>query len=62
MAFGAMTPFFASAKEVRVSESLPSFHLYRVFKFREEPKIFTLSGSLNESCILDPVQFRASIP
>ncbi len=61
-AFGGMTPFFASAKEVRVSESLPSFHLYRVFKFREEPKIFTLSGSLKESCILDPVQFRASIP
>lgn len=61
-AFGSMTPFFASAKEVAVSEALPTFHLYRVFKFREAPRIFTLSGSLRQSCILDPTQFRASLP
>jgi hypothetical protein len=60
-AFGSMTPFFASANEVTVSEGLPTFQLYRVFKFRESPKIFTLSGSLRQSCILDPVQFRASV-
>lgn len=59
--FGAMTPFFASKREVTVSdERAQNFSLYRVFKFREEPKIFTLPGSLRESCDLDPVQFRAS--
>jgi len=60
-AFGAMTPFFASANEVATSEALPSFHLYRVFKFRRAPRIFVLPGSLKQSCTLDPVQFRASI-
>ena len=61
-AFGSMTPFFVSAKEVAVSETLAMFHLYRVFKFRETPKIFALAGSLRQSCVLDPVQFRASLP
>lgn len=60
-AFGAMTPFFASANEVATSESLPTFQLYRVFKFRREPRIFVLPGSLRQSCTLDPVQFRASL-
>jgi hypothetical protein len=61
-AFGPMTPFFASAKEVEVSETLPMFHLYRVFKFREAPQIFLLPGSLRQSCVLDPTQFRVSLP
>lgn len=61
-AFGSMTPFFASANEVTVSETLGTFQLYRVFKFREAPRIFTLAGPLRQSVILDPVQFRASLP
>jgi hypothetical protein len=61
-AFGSMTPFFASAKEVAVSEALPTFQLYRIFKFREAPRIFALAGSLRQSCILEPVQYRASLP
>jgi hypothetical protein len=60
-AFGAMTPFFASANEVAKSEVLATFHLYRVFKFRQAPRIFVLPGSLKQSCTLDPVQFRASV-
>jgi hypothetical protein len=62
-AFGSMTPFFASAKEVATSESLSNqYHLYRVFKFREAPRVFALQGSLRESCVLDAVQYRASLP
>jgi hypothetical protein len=61
--FGSMTPFFASAKEVAVSEEAASqYHLYRLFKFRAAPRIFTLQGSLRQNCVLDPIQFRASIP
>jgi hypothetical protein len=61
-AFGAMTPFFASKREVAVSEDLaPQFQLYRIFKFRDSPKKFVLPGSLRESCELDPVQYRASL-
>lgn len=60
--FGAMTPFFASRREVATSEERAQyFSLFRVFKFRELPRIFVLPGSLRESCILDPVQFRASL-
>lgn len=60
--FGAMTPFFASKREVVVSEERAAdFSLYRVFKFRELPKVFVLEGSLRQSCVLDPVQFRAQL-
>jgi len=60
-AFGSRPPFFASAKEVAASETLATFQLYRVFTFREAPKIFTLPSPLRQSCVLDPVQFRASL-
>mgnify|MGYP000394971296 CR=1 FL=1 len=60
--FGSMTPFFVSEREVTTSVEIPQqFSLYRVFKFREAPKIFRLAGSLKESCILDPIQFRAAV-
>ncbi len=60
-AFGPMTPFFASAKEVTVSETLAGFQLYRVFKFREDARIFCLAGALRASCALEPTQFKASL-
>lgn len=61
-AFGAMTPFFASSTEVRVSEEhSDSFRLFRIHKFRETPKLFVLEGSLRESCVLDATQYRASL-
>jgi hypothetical protein len=61
-AFGAMTPFFASSLEVRVSEEhADSFRLFRIHKFRETPKLFVLEGSLRESCVLDATQYRASL-
>jgi hypothetical protein len=61
-ALGAMTPFYASAREVTVSdERAPHFNLYRIFKFRELPQVFILSGSLRASTILDPIQYRVSL-
>jgi hypothetical protein len=61
-AFGMMTPFFASAREVNVSaERADAFRLYRLFRFRTDPKVFILPGSLRGSCTLDPVQYRASV-
>jgi hypothetical protein len=60
--FGAMTPFFASRREVATSEDhAQQFNLFRVFRFRETPQIFILPGSLRQSCTLDPVQFRVSL-
>jgi Domain of unknown function (DUF3883) len=56
------TPFYISKREVRVSEEMADqFHLYRVFSFRDEAKLFVVSGALSATCLLDPVQYRASV-
>lgn len=61
--FGSMTPFFATANEVKVSvDTADSYHLYRVFKYGDDPKLFVLSGSLRRTTILDPTAFRATLP
>lgn len=58
--FGALTPFFASRKEVAVSaEREVEYQLYRLFKFTEQPGLFVLPGSLTRTCSLDPVVFSA---
>jgi hypothetical protein len=60
--FGAMTPFFASKREVGISEEREDcFHLYRVFNFRKSPKVFVLDGALSLTCRLDPVSYRLSL-
>jgi hypothetical protein len=47
---------------VAMSEENPSqFSLYRVFKFRENPRLFMLDGSLKESCVLDAIEYKASL-
>jgi hypothetical protein len=61
-AFGDMTPFFTSRNEVRVSEERADrYHLYRVFDFRDNARLFILAGSLRLSCDLDPVEYRATL-
>jgi hypothetical protein len=58
--FGALTPFFASRNEVEVSEERQTeYQLYRLFSFRKQPRLFTLSGSLQASCRLDPISYSA---
>ena len=58
--FGALTPFFASRNEVNVSDDRQAeYQLYRLFKFSQQPKLFVLSGSLHQTCSLEPIQFSA---
>lgn len=58
--FGSMTPFFASRNEVGVSETRErEYQLYRLFNFREQPKLFVLAGALRNTCELEPVSFSA---
>ena len=60
--FGSMTPFFVSRNEVAVSvERDQDYFLYRVYDFRAQPKLFTLPGSIDATCDLDPIQYRASV-
>lgn len=59
--FGRDTPFFVSRGEVALSQSVSDqFHLYRLFQFRNTPKLFDLPGPLDRHCFLDPVNYKAS--
>ncbi len=59
--FGRDTPFFISRGELALSQADSTrFHLYRLFEFRNMPKLFDLPGALNLHCALDPVTYRAS--
>ncbi|MEA3332269.1 MAG: DUF3883 domain-containing protein [Pseudomonadota bacterium] len=52
-----MTP-----NELRFScENASRYFLYRVFKFRAEPRMFTLHGHLKDMCVLEPSQYVASL-
>jgi hypothetical protein len=59
--FGCDAPFFVSRGELALSKTaVDQFHLYRLFKFRKEPKLFDLLGPLDRHCQLDPVTYKAS--
>lgn len=60
--FGKRTPFFVSSNEVEFARSESErFRLYRVFNFREEPRLFELAGRIERHCALDPHSFKASL-
>lgn len=59
--FGRDTPFFVSRGELALSHmAKDQFHLYRLFEFRKAPRLFDLSGALDQHCLLDPMTYRAS--
>jgi hypothetical protein len=59
--FGQQTPFFVSRGELALSRGVKNqFHLYRLFEFRKAPRMFDLTGSMEQHCLLDPVTYRAS--
>lgn len=61
--YGKDTPFFVSRNQVTTSAELDQrYHLYRLFRFRRDPKLFTVSGSLTEIATLEPVEFVARVP
>ncbi len=61
-AFGAFTPFFVSANQVRQSHAHEeSYHVYRVFRFRRDPRVFDLPGAIDRSSSLEPVEYLARL-
>ncbi len=61
-AYVAETPFFITPNEVSFSsEQADCFHLYRLFAFREKPRMFSLAGSVEANCLLDAVSYRATL-
>lgn len=60
--YGKEAPFYVSSNELRVSEDRAErYHLYRLFEFRNAPKLFALPGALSATCRLAPSQFRATV-
>lgn len=59
---GKFSSFYVTANEVRCSDDVPQqYHLFRVFDFGKEPRLYILRGSLRTLCQLDPVLYRAVI-
>jgi hypothetical protein len=57
---GKEFPFVVTANEVRVSgREQDRYHLYRVFDFARQPRLYVLQGDLSNTCRLEPTQFRA---
>jgi hypothetical protein len=60
-AYAKATPFFITDNELSFANShADEFQLYRLFEFRNAPKLFQLPGRPNQHCRLDPTNFRAS--
>jgi hypothetical protein len=58
---GIYQPFYMSDNEVGFSEMYANqYALYRVYQFRDSPKIFTISGQLKDNVNLEPITYRAS--
>jgi hypothetical protein len=56
--YGKNTPFFISPNELRFSRDNSSrYFLYRIFKFRESPRLFALHGRIEDRCKIEPSEF-----
>jgi hypothetical protein len=56
--YAIQTPFYVTSNELTVSrENSDRYHLYRVFGFRSSPRLFTVSGALDEVCSLQPAEY-----
>lgn len=59
--YGKETPFFVTRNELQFSDhERDRYHLYRVFQFRERPRLYTLRGYLRDACVIEPTQFVAT--
>lgn len=60
--YGKETPFLITRNEVAVSERRgDQYHVYRVFEFRRDPRLFDLAGPVSRTCNLDPRLYLASV-
>jgi len=61
-AFGISTPFYVTRNEILRSEKdSERYHLYRIFSFRTNPRLFDLQGAISGNCSLDAVTYLARI-
>lgn len=61
-AFSELTPFYVSRNELARSEAdAARYHLYRLFNFRNRPRLFGLQGAIAAHCRLDAVSYLARL-
>lgn len=61
-AFGELTPFYVSRNELaRSNADADRYQLYRVFDFRDRPRVFNLPGAITTYCRMDPVSYLAQL-
>lgn len=60
--FGQLTPFYVSRNELaRSNADAEIYRLYRVFDFRDRPRLFDLPGTISASCDLEPASYLARV-
>ncbi len=58
--YGIQTPFFVTRNEVSVSEKNANrYQVYRMFSFRQTPRMYALHGSIHNNCRLTAATFLA---
>ena len=58
--FGEDTPFYVSRNELaRSQHDADMYRLYRVFDFRQKPRLFSIEGRIDQWCRLDPATYLA---
>ncbi|HYV84358.1 MAG TPA: DUF3883 domain-containing protein [Patescibacteria group bacterium] len=61
-AYGKATPFYVTRNEVSMSGTRgEDYHLYRVFNFRRDPRLYSLTGALERTCMLQPIVYMAHV-
>ncbi|WP_280562474.1 DUF3883 domain-containing protein [Chromohalobacter sp. 48-RD10] len=61
-AFAKECAFFLSLNELDCSgKNAAHYHLYRLFNFRDRPKMFCLQGNLRDHLWLEPDSYRAGV-
>ena len=60
--FGKLTPFYVTRNELACSAARSAeYQLYRLYAFRKAPRLFALSGRLDQVCRLEANQFIARV-
>lgn len=56
---GKETPFYFSRNELQFSQQKEKdYHLFRLYDFRDNPRLFVKNGKLNEICHSVPVSYK----
>lgn len=61
-AFAKASPFYISRNELAFSEeNADRYRLYRLFEFRDSPRMFEVAGSMRQRLVLNAVTYQATV-